>query len=132
MNYCFFSFFRFKDNKGNWITVSDTEVLEKMVTSLAHNDLSVDEDENVVDVEKSTCTCTDYLWRSALRDPCVHIQAVSLFIENEREDNDSVTERTMKNFATFLRRKQLARPRQHRDLLLANQDNTVCISNMKI
>lgn len=104
--------------------------LKNLLSSLHPTGLIPANDEVLIDMNTTTCTCTDFVWRSALRDMCIHIKAVLLFIDDQKR-NSNVRESAKGELAEFLRRKQLARPRQGRDELLCDADDSVRTTILK-
>ena len=88
-------------------------------------------DEVFVDLERRTCTCTDFVWRSPLRDMCRHMKAAKLYVDGENGSSDDAKRSAKHELAEFLRRKQRARPRRGRDDLLCSADDDVRIKFCK-
>ncbi len=124
--YLCYLFIRFRDHKGNWVTVSEKKsaVLKEMWKDLMPTDVHIDDNQACVNLDLKTCTCTDHVWRSSLRDTCIHIKAAELFRKSKSDPID-VHGEEMSKLCDFLRRKQMARPKGARDKELASSVNEV-------
>ena len=114
--------YRFKDQSGDWVTLSEEKLkLLKPLHDTLFTDVEVEscKDEVIVGMEDRTCTCTDFVWRGSLRDPCIHYKAAKLFVDKTTRYN------AMHELASFLRSKEKYKPKDLRNEDLCNADDEV-------
>lgn len=123
--YCFT---RFRDHKGNWVTVTrqSSSVLESLIKTVVPSHVKIQDSYVFVDIKSMVCSCTDHLWRSSLRDSCQHIKAAKLFQEANREGaREEIITREIAKLVQDLRRQQLAKPKEGRNVLLCSSEQEV-------